>query len=157
MSNWLQHTLREGPWRTRRQAVAFISLGIFVAIIIGALYLAQAASTSTTGRQLEQLIQQRNQLEQANEQLRAEIAALKSVPRLLARAQELGFVPASRENMEYLVVDGYNPARETVIELPQEDNNEPVLVYEETLIGWLQQQFDTFSNQLEGFSNQGGE
>ena len=58
--NWLQHALQRAPWRTQRQALALAALGFFVAIIIGALYVSQAAALSTTGRQLEALIVERN-------------------------------------------------------------------------------------------------
>ena len=106
--NWLQHALQRAPWRTQRQALALAALGFFVAIIIGALYVSQAAALSTTGRQLEALIVERNQLEQANEDLRAQIASLRSVPRLFERARELGFRMAQREDIEYLIIEGYN-------------------------------------------------
>jgi cell division protein FtsL len=136
--------------------VALGVLGIFVIIIIGALYVALAASTSTLGRQLEDMIQTRNQLEQSNERLRAEIAELKSVPRLLARAQELGFTVAGRAAIEYLVIDGYNPNRaETVIEL--EPKTEVVATYDESFAGWLQQQWDAFSGQFQSFSSRADE
>jgi hypothetical protein len=134
--------------------VALGALGLFVAIIIGALYLAQASSLSTLGRQLEDLIAQRNQLEQTNEQLRAEIAELRSVPRLLARAQELGFVQAARDQIEYLVIEGYNPNRaQTVVPVEDQTDEAPLPVYDETFIGWVQQQWDSFRSQFERFSD----
>jgi len=71
--NQIQHALRDNQWRLQKQAVALAGLGVFIAIVIGALYLAQSASVSTLGRQLENLIVKRNQLEQTNEQLRADI------------------------------------------------------------------------------------
>jgi hypothetical protein len=151
--NWFRHTFRRRPWRVQRQAVALGALGLFVAIIIGALYLAQASSQSTLGRQLEDLIVRRNQLEQTNEQLRAEIAGLRSVPRLLARAQELGFVEALRDQIEYLVIDGYNPHRSQTA-APIQEEEEPLPVYDETLIGWFQQQWDSFTVQFESFSTE---
>lgn len=145
-TNWFEHTFKRRPWRTQRQAIALVTLSFFVAIIIGALYLAQAANVSTTGRQLEDLILQRNQLEQSNEQIRGEIARLQSVPRLRDRARELGFVDASVGTIEYLPVLGYNPHRDErpaiVIQQPHD-----VPVYDETFLGWLQQQWDAFSNQ----------
>ena len=151
--NWFRHTFRRRPWRVQRQAVALGALGLFVAIIIGALYLAQASSQSTLGRQLEDLISRRNQLEQTNEQLRAEIAGLRSVPRLLARAQELGFVEALRDQIEYLVIDGYNPHRTQTV-APIEEAAEPLPVYDETFIGWVQQQWDSFTSQFQSFSSE---
>ena len=152
---WLGHALRRTRWRPRREAVALATLGLVVGIIIGALYLAQAASTSTLGRQLEELITVRNQLEQENERLRAEIANLQGVPRLLARAQELGFTLAGRAQIEYLVIEGYNPNRNDIITRAETARGPALPVYDESFRGWLQQQLDQLSGQLESFTSQG--
>lgn len=153
---WLGHALRRTRWRPRREAVALGTLGLVVGIIIGALYLAQAASTSTVGRQLEDLITLRNNLQQENERLRVEIASLQSVPRLLARAQELGFTLAGRSQIEYLVVDGYNPNRNQIITQAEVARTNPTLpVYDESFSGWVQQQLDRLRVQFESFTNQG--
>ncbi|MAS32736.1 MAG: hypothetical protein CL610_01940 [Anaerolineaceae bacterium] len=145
-NNWIDHALRRTPWRNQRQAFALMTLGFFVAMIIGALYLSQAAAVATTGRQLEELINERTRLEQMNEQLRGEIAGLLSVPNLQQRARELGFELAGREDIEYLVIDGYDPTRSrTPVRLEVESVAAPV--YEETFSGWLQQQWDAFTGQ----------
>ena len=149
-NNWLDHALRRTPWRTQRQAVALAFLGFFVALIIGALYLSQAAAVATTGRQLEDLIAERNQLEQMNEQLRAEIASLRSVPRLQQRARELGFDLATREDIEYLVIDGYDPRLPADRPVTLDVAAEAAPVYDETFTGWLQQQWDAFTGQASG-------
>jgi cell division protein FtsL len=154
MSQWLQqHTLNRARWRPQRQALALATLGLFVAIIMGALYLSQSASTSALGRQLEELIAQRDDLEQQNEQLRAEIASLQSMPRLEGRAEELGFVTAAESDIEYLVVDGYNPNRTEAV-VPLQPRQEPAATYDESFIGWVQQQIDALRRQLEGFTSQ---
>jgi cell division protein FtsB len=150
--NWLQHALRDTPFKLQRQAIALAGLGLFVAIIIGALYLAQSTSVATLGRQLEELIAKRDQLEQTNEQLRSEIAELRSVPRLIARAKDLGFVDSGQQNIEYLVVDGYNPHRVEATP-PPESVKPDVPEYDESFVGWLQQQWDAFSEQLKSFSS----
>jgi hypothetical protein len=153
-NNWLDHALRRTPWRTQRQAFALATLGFFVAMIIGALYLAQAAAVATTGRQLEVLISERNLLEQTNEQLRSEVAQLRSVPRLQQRARDLGFELAGRADIEYLVIEGYDPARSrTPVRLEVPQNVAPV--YDETFTGWLQQQWDAFSGQVSQPSDAG--
>lgn len=149
-NNWIDHALRRTPWRTQRQALALAFLGFFLAIIIGGLYLAQAAAVSTTGRQLEDLIAERNQLEQANEQLRAEIARLQSVPRLLDRARELGFTLAERASIEYLVIPGYQPNSDAPVVTPAPANPVVYGTYDETFVGWLQEQWDAFTHQFQG-------
>ena len=83
--------------------------------------------------------------------MRAEIASLESMPRLEARAQELGFVPATESNIEYLVVDGYNPNRQTSV-VPLDAQAQPVPVYDEAFTGWVQQQLDSLRSQLQGFT-----
>ncbi len=150
--NWLQHALRDTTWRWSRQVVALAALGIFVAILIGALYLAQSASVSTLGRQLEELIAKRNQLEQTNEQLRAEIAQLRTVSRLLARARELGFEEAPQNRIEYLYVASYNPDRTETAVTSQPEAKDSLPEYDESFGGWLQQQWDNLVNQFQGFT-----
>ena len=145
-NNWLDHALRRTPWRNQRQAFALATLGFFVAIIIGALYLSQAAAVATTGRLLETMISERNQLEQTNEEIRAEIAGLRSVPRLQQRARELGFDLADRQDIEYLVIEGYDPNRDRApVQLQVQADAAPA--YDESFTGWLQQQWDAFTGQ----------
>jgi hypothetical protein len=149
-NNWFNHALRRAPWRHQRQAFALVALGFFVALIIGALYLSQSAAVAATGRQLESLISERNRLEQINEQLRAEIASLRSVPRLQQRARELGFELATRQDIEYLVIEGYNPQRDRApLRLEVQAAAAAAPVYDETFTGWLQQQWAAFTNQLD--------
>ncbi len=150
MSDWLQHTLDRSRWRPQRQALALGTLGLFVAIIMGALYLSQSASTSALGRQLDDLIAQRDDLEQGNEQIRAEIASLQSMPRLQRRAQELGFKSANSSDIEYLVVQGYDPNRDTAV-IPLATKSAPVPTYDESFTGWVQQQIDNLRRQLQGY------
>ena len=135
--------------------LAMGTLALFVALIIGALYLSQAASTSTIGRQLEDLVAERNDLELQNEQLRAEIASLRGVSRLLTRAQELGFEQAGAGDIDYIVVQGYQPDTQADI-APDPEDAATALVYEESFLGWVQQQFDSLRQQLEGFQQEAG-
>jgi len=152
-TSWFQHALRRTGWRPQNQAVALGVLGVIMGLILGGVYLSQVASFATTNRQIEALIAERDRLERTNEQLRAEIASLETVPRLLARSQELGFRPALATDIEYLVVEGYNPNRgETVIELEANDD-ELIPVYDETFSGWLQQQVDSLTQQFNEFGN----
>ncbi len=153
MSQWIQHTLDRSRWRPQRQALALATLGLFVAIIMGALYLSQSSSTSAIGRQLEELILERDDYEQQNEQLRAEIASLQSMPRLEQRAADLGFLPASNADIEYIVVDGYNPNRQAEV-VPLVVETPTVPVYDESFIGWVQQQVDLLRHQIESFTQE---
>jgi hypothetical protein len=153
--NWIQHALHRRAVGPRRQAASLAILGMFVAVFIGALYLSQSSATSTLGRQLSQIIDERDSLQQTNEQLRAEIAGYRTVERLLRRAQELGFVPATSQDIQYIVIDGYNPNREVSV-VPLEAEQVALPAYEESFVGWLQQQWDALTGQIEQFSEAGG-
>ncbi|MFZ4814629.1 MAG: hypothetical protein ACOYL5_08845 [Phototrophicaceae bacterium] len=154
MTQWIQQAVRRAPFRDRREIFWLTVLAMFMAIVIGALYLSNVAETSTIGRQLEVLIEEQERLEQENEELRIEIAELRSVPRLLARAEALGFRQAVSSEVEYLIVAGYSPQRERTVAPIRDEDAEPIPVYDETLIGWLRQQVDTLGRQFAQFNAQ---
>ena len=153
--NWIQHTFRRQRFQSQTQAATLAALGVFIALVLGALYLSQVASFAITNREIEGLIEQRDELERTNEQLIAEIASFRTVPRLLSRAQEIGFRPATNADIEYLVVDGYNPNR--TLEIVDTSNApselETVPVYDQTFSGWIEQQFSILRQQFEEFGS----
>jgi hypothetical protein len=146
---WLQQAVRQAPWRTQTQSAAIIALILVVAMIIGALYLAQATVTATTGRELEDLAATRDYLQRANEDVSAEIAYKRSITTLKGRAQDLGYAPISPDRIEYLVVNGYTPFRATPT---PEVTAAPVYVYDETFNGWVQQEWDSLVKQFEAWT-----
>ncbi len=152
------HALRRGLWRQQSQALTLAGAGLVLALIIGALvYLSQATLDATTGRQLEALIEERDELEQGNESLRSEIAALRSIPRLQQRAQELGFELAGPEDIDYVIVEGFDPRRTAMPPQTWAQAATPGPVYEETLGGWVQQQLDAFSQSMGNEAEEGVE
>src|SRR5574341_2093306 len=107
---WLNQALRQAPWRTQAQATSLMMALLVVVAVIGALYLAQASRTAAAGRRLQELEAQRQILEQENAQLRAEVAALRSVPRLISQAEAVGYRAATVQDLEYLSMPGAAPS-----------------------------------------------
>src|SRR5215510_5015654 len=130
--------IRQGLGRNQSQNAAVIALVVVVGVIIGALYLAQATITTTTGTQLQALDVTRDYLQRANEEVQAEIAFKRNLNTLRGRAQELGFVPieTDKSKQEFIVVPGYSPSRATPTPAP---TIAPTLVYDETFNGWVKQ------------------
>jgi hypothetical protein len=152
---WLQHALRRSGWRPQRQAIAVGTLGVFIALILGALYLSQVALEASRGQEMRRLIERRDELERTNEELRVEIAELKSLPRLQSEAQKLGFVSATSQDIEFLTVEGYLPSYlrvETVVENREDTEEQPE--YNERFGDWFSQTFETLRRQFEGFNSQ---
>jgi hypothetical protein len=152
-SEWFAHTFRQRRFRPRNQMLALLSVGVFVSVLIGVIYLTQVASFATTNREIGELIIERDRLERANEQLRAEVASFRTVPRLLARAQELGYRPAQATDIEYLVVAGYDPSQRDLLVASGAASaiGEAAPAYDETFAGWLQQQLDGLLRQFDQF------
>jgi hypothetical protein len=154
---WLQHALRRTGWRPQRQVIAVGTLGVFIALILGALYLSQVATEASRGREMRNKIEQRDELERTNEELRVQIAEMKSLPRLQAEAEKLGFVSATAADIEFIKVDGYMPSYmriDTVVVL-EEDVEEPLPTYNERFGDWFSHTVSTLRQQFEGFNNQG--
>ncbi len=140
------------PWRSPTQAIAIIGLIVVVAIFIGALYLAQATVTATTGSNLLELQRTREFLQRAIGDMQAQIAQQRNINTLRGRAQQLGFAPAAAQDLEYIVVEGYSPIRATPTPFL---TPAPTLVYDETFEGWVRQQWDALLRQFEQWMNGG--
>ena len=150
---WFQHTFSRKRFQTRNQATAMAILGIAVLLILGSLYLSQVASFAITNREIEALISRRDQLKRQNEQLIGEIASFRTVPRLFARAVEIGFRPATNNEIDYLLIEGYDLKRSDarIDARSPEPLDAAAPTYEETFTGWLEQQFTLLRAQLESF------
>lgn len=152
MFNQVRHTFDRNSFQPRRQAAWLVVLGVMMTLTFGGISLSQIANYASTNRSIEDLIEVRNRLEIENERLRADIANLQTVPRLLERAQALGYRSATASDIDYIVVDGYDPNRiEDVVDLTQEETLNDVPQYDATFSGWLQEQWDNLANQFRSF------
>ena len=152
--NWFQHAFSRRRFQTRNQAATLAILGVAMLLTLGALYLSQVASFAITNRAIEDLINRRNELERKNEQLIAEIASLRTAPRLFTRAQEIGFQPATNADIDYLVIAGYTPGRWQSAAVPAETTTvEVVPVYGQTFSSWLEEQLRLLGSQFDAFSS----
>lgn len=151
MANFFKHARNRPSWQPQRQAAWLVILGVMITVTFGGISLSQIANYATTNREIEALIEERDRLEFENEEYRAQIASLQTVPRLLERAQALGYRPATADDIEHLTVDGYNPNRNaTVVEL-QAQEVVAAPVYDASFAGWLQQEWDKLVVQFRNF------
>ena len=150
---WFQHTFSRKRFRTRNQATAMAILGVAILLILGSLYLSQVASFAITNRQIEDLITRRDELKRQNEKLIGEIASYRTVPRLFARAVEIGFRPATNADIDYLLIERHIPERDTPAAAPEaaSQSESPLPVYDQTFGGWLKQQLALVSDQFRSF------
>ena len=154
-SNWINHTFSRRRFETRNRAVTLAILGIAIMLVLGSVYLSQVASFAITNRAIEDLIAERDELRNVNDQLIAEIARYRTVPRLTARALEIGFLPATNADIDYVVIEGYQPAsnRDLFVASSATLQIDQPPEYEETFGGWLQRQLTQWRTQLETFGS----
>ena len=103
----LLRAFKQAPWRSQTQVVAMFSIALLAAAVIGGFYLAVAARAATAGRDLQSLEAQKTELIQSNNELEAQLADLRSINRLAARATALGFQPATDDQLQYMRVQSY--------------------------------------------------
>ena len=154
--NWFQHTLSRRRFHNRNQAATLAILGIAIMLVLGSVYLSQVASFAITNRAIEDLIAQRDELKHTNEQLIAEIARYRTVPRLFARAEEIGFRPATNLDIDYVVIEGYTPdsSQDLLLGAPSQSVSIETPAYDQTFGSWLEAQLTQLRAQLEAFGNE---
>jgi hypothetical protein len=103
----LLRAFKQAPWRSQTQAVAMLSIALLTAAVVGGFYLAVAARAATAGRDLQSLEAQKTDLLQSNDELQAELANLRSINRLAARADALGLKPATSDQLQYMRVQSF--------------------------------------------------
>jgi cell division protein FtsL len=128
---------KQAPWRKQTQSVAVLAVVLFVMVILGGLYLAVASRAGTAGRDLQALELRQDDLIRENDQLRAELAELRSVTRLEERARALGFSPVAPDAVEYVVVKNYPNQVAAVPPAPVQ------AAHPATLVDWLAETLST--------------
>ena len=114
----INRPILQAPWRTQRQRVGAILLGIVAAVMVAALYLSVASQSTLIGREVQTLEREINLAKQENANLKTELARLLSFHAVETRSDGLGFYPAEEEETHYLLVPGYS-GRETVVLLEE--------------------------------------
>ncbi|MGF1507119.1 MAG: hypothetical protein GYB64_06220 [Chloroflexi bacterium] len=140
--------IRQAPWRSQAQATTLVLASVVIVAVIGALYLAQASRTAAAGRTLQELEAYREELELQNAQLRAEIAYLRSVPRLQQEAEAMGFRQARASEVYYMTVDSLpTPPQPTATPPPEPAVDVPA--YNETLQSWLFERLSALRDRID--------
>jgi len=149
----LAGTLRyhqEMPLRFQREWLAMFLAGVMVLGLVAGLYLNVTARAAIAGREIQGLEAEIAANKRVNADLQTRIAILLSNTVLAQRARELGFEPATRENIEYIVVPGYVPAQGVNFIQPAAETD--LLAshpeYTESLFAWLGRQIESASQPL---------
>src|SRR5512136_1942763 len=142
----ISRAFRQAPWRKQTQSVAVLAVILFVMAMLGGLYLAVASRAGNAGRDIQALQVRQEELIRSNDELRAQLAELRSVNRLADRARDMGYDPVPPDEVEYLVVKNYPSPVAAAPPLPVQ------VAPPATLVDWLA---ETFSALLSGIGGGG--
>ena len=150
----ISRAFRQAPWRSQLQTAAAALLVLVAVTAIGGMSLASASRWATAGRAVQNLEARKIELQIQNGELQKQLAQLRSMGRLEARAMELGFAPATNTQVEYLVVTGYpgkgaRPATELAGAAPGASPRFEVR-YDETLVDWVARALSSMTAEAAG-------
>ena len=136
----IKRTIRQAPWRTRRQRVGAVLLAIVGTTMIAALYLSVASQATLVGREIQSLEREISSIKEENANLKTELARLLSYRAVSARSDVLGFYPAEAEEIHYIVVPGYEETHPVNLTNDINPNTNTSLLpaeYSQSLFEWI--------------------
>ena len=92
---------------TEAQAAAGWGVIVVLGALLGAIYLNQASKIATIGRRVQIEQNDLDEVKRANAELEQQIAGAQSLERLDTKARQLGFVPSTPADIDYIVVPQY--------------------------------------------------
>ncbi len=108
---------------TEAQAAVGWAVILVLAALLGAIYLNQTSEIAAAGRRVQILQNELDEFKRLNGETERQIAEAESLDRLQQQAVVMGFVPASTDDIEFLVVPNYPAAdagdAETAVSTPQ--------------------------------------
>lgn len=114
MSRQSREQYRRLSWLTEAQAAIGWGIILFLAALLGAIYVRQASRIATVGRRVQVKQIELVELKRENADIEQSISEAQSIERLQEAALRLGFVQADPEDIEYVVVPNYPVGAEAV-------------------------------------------
>lgn len=141
----LTQAYSQTPWRKQLQGIGFVFVVLVLFLLTASVFLSITARSAVVGRQIQINHLAIMEMEYHIEDMETELARLSSVSVIKQRAQEMGFRPATPEDITYLDVPGIvkDDGRLAVSTQPTQLDSEPVLspAFTQTWTDWLIQNF----------------
>lgn len=143
MKNRILQAYKQAPWRIQLQWIGLFLLGLVLIASITGLYLSISAQAAASGRKIQSLERQINNINNEISDLTSNLASVRSVENMKRRAEAMGYIPLNPHEAVYLEIPGYNPHADLVLAPPRVNviAESPVLLssYRTSLWQWLVQ------------------
>jgi cell division protein FtsL len=142
----LTQAYSQTPWRKQLQGIGFVFVVIVLVILTASIFMSITARSAVVGREIQISHKAISALQYEIEDMETELARLSSVAVMKQRALEMGFRPATPEEITYLNVPGIvkiNEGRLAASTNPTQLDSDPVLspAFTQTWTDWLIQNF----------------
>jgi len=140
--NHLVQAYREAPWRTQRKWIVLFLLGTVSVGMITGIYLDVTSRAALAGREVQVLEAEIADNQRENADLETKLAESLSTSKMLERADAMGFVPATPEDVDFMVIPGYFPPQPAAMASSDVSGHSPALDprFTQSLFGWFDQQ-----------------
>jgi len=119
MKNHILQAYKQAPWRIQIQWIGLFLLALVLIASITGIYLSISAQAAASGRRIQSLERQINNINNKIAQLTANLAAERSAENMKTRAEEMGFMPLNPHEAIYLEIPGYDPQADLVLAPPR--------------------------------------
>lgn len=103
----IQTIYSQAPWRRQSQIAGLILVIVVFSVLFATIYLHISARTAEVGRQIQIMQNEIDELDRMNEDLRSQLALIRSSEEMERRASALGFKPVAMDEITFLTVPGY--------------------------------------------------
>jgi hypothetical protein len=135
---------KQAPWRVQIQYIGLFLLALVLISAIMGIYLNISAQAATSGRRIQGIESDIDDVNNEISALTTQLAKLKSADNMMRRAEALGFRLMNINEAVYLEVPGYDPDPTLVLAPPRVNiiSETPVLrsSYRSSLWDWFMQQ-----------------
>lgn len=137
---------RQAPWRRQLQLIGLFSAVVTILVTGASIYLYVTASAATLGREIQDMQEEKQELQQTIENQQTEFARMTSARTIGERAQKLGFEQVNPATAAYIVVPGYGGKQTAELAPPPEQGtaSQQILLpeYTMTLFDWFKSVLD---------------
>ena len=102
MAQQLVQAYKQAPWRIQLQKIGLFLLALVTVVLIASIYLDITTKAANAGVQIRILETDRVNIERKISDLNTQLAILNSSEVMEKRSIELGFVPATAEDIQYI-------------------------------------------------------